>query len=83
MKKRNYLGTFVYYYNILNYVISDMLSQWDLAIDAFSIGACIANKTQRFRGGINISRIINDDMIPVFSESHTDSPADSSAAACN
>lgn len=34
MKKRNYLGTFVYYYNILNYVISDMLSQWDLAIDA-------------------------------------------------
>ena len=33
MKKRNYLGTFVYYYNILNYVISDMLSQWDLAID--------------------------------------------------
>ncbi len=49
----------------------------------FSIGACIANKTQRFRGGINISRIINDDMIPIFSESHTDSPADSSAAACN
>lgn len=34
MKKRNYLETFVYYYNILNYVISDMLSQWDLAIDA-------------------------------------------------
>lgn len=34
MKKRNYLGTFVYYYNILNYVINDMLSQWDLAIDA-------------------------------------------------
>lgn len=32
--KRNYLGTFVYYYNILNYVISDMLSQWDLAVDA-------------------------------------------------
>lgn len=26
MKKRYYLGTFVYYYNILNYVISDMLS---------------------------------------------------------
>ena len=24
MKKRNYLGTFVYYYNILNYVISDI-----------------------------------------------------------
>lgn len=34
MKKIKFLGTFVYYYNILNYVISDMLSQWDLAIDA-------------------------------------------------
>ena len=34
MKKRNYLGTFVYYYNILNYVISDMLSQLDLAMDS-------------------------------------------------